>query len=297
MPTWMTIGVTFRCQCRCVHCYAFGRFEETRGELTTAQVKALLDEARSLGTLQVAFSGGEPLLREDIVELVAHAHGLGLLTRLRTNGSLLTRDTALRLREAGLTMCGVSVDDAEAAVHDRLRGLAGLHATAIQGMDNLAAAGILCEILTYASKRNVPDGLKKIVALGREHGVASVFVFFPAAAGRWNDAADQLLSDEEKNQVWALQDLGCVHVELPGPQLTCCVFEKSLLYVSAYGDVTPCPFVPYAMGHVQEHTLSEIWQRFCEEPMAAHRGDCVLNDTHGREQLRRHLGAIEGDLR
>jgi MoaA/NifB/PqqE/SkfB family radical SAM enzyme len=297
MPTWMTIGVTFRCQCRCVHCYAFGRFDEGRDELTTAQVKTLLDEARSLGVLKVAFAGGEPLLREDIVELVAHGHGLGLLTRLSTNGLLLTRDTVLRLKEAGLTMCGVSVDDAEAAVHDRLRGLAGLHAKAIQGMDNLAEAGILCEILTYASKRNVPGGLKKIFALGKEHGAASVFAFFPAAAGRWNDAFAQLLNDEEKNQVWALQDLRCVHVDVPGPRLTCCMFEKSLLYVSAYGDVTPCPFVPYAMGRVQEHTLSEIWQRFCEEPMAAHRGDCVLNDTQGRKQLSRHLGAIEADLR
>ncbi len=293
----MTIAPTFRCQCQCVHCYAFKRCEDARDELTTAQVKRVLDEARELGVLQVAFSGGEPLLRRDIVELVAYAHDLGLLTRLRTNGLLLSSDRASQLKQAGLTMCGVSIDDAEPAVHDHLRGLPGLHAKAIEGMHYLTDAGVLCEVLTYASRRNVPDGLKRIIAFAMERGAASVFVFFPAATGRWRGASDQVLSDEQKKQVWDLQDLGRVHVELSGPQRTCCVFEKSLLYVSAYGDVTPCPFVPYVMGHLRTHSLSEIWQRFCAEPIDPFRGDCVLNDARGSEQLRMHLETIEADLR
>jgi MoaA/NifB/PqqE/SkfB family radical SAM enzyme len=75
--------------------------------------------------LQVAFSGGEPPLREDIVELVRHAHDIGLLTRISTNGLLLDRELVSRLKRAGLTPCGVSIDDADPETHDRLRGLLG----------------------------------------------------------------------------------------------------------------------------------------------------------------------------
>ena len=90
-PRFMTVGLTYRCQCGCVHCYARGRAGRGRAEVTTDEVKSVLDQAARLGVLQVTFSGGEPLLRDDVVELVRYARDLGLITRISTNGLLLER--------------------------------------------------------------------------------------------------------------------------------------------------------------------------------------------------------------
>lgn len=231
----MTLAPTFRCQCNCIHCYAHGRGVNQGDELTTREVKSVLDQARRLGVLQVAFSGGEPLLREDIVELVRHAHDIGLLTRISTNGLGLDRELVSRLKGAGL---------------------------------------------------------EKIIALGRRLGAWSVYVLFPVAAGRLEKASEELLTEGEKARVRALQRPTFVHVEIPTPRALCCLLRKLLIYVSPAGDVTPCPFVRYAMGNVREQSLGDLWRRHCSELSLELRGECPLNTPRSREELIRHTQSV-----
>jgi len=289
VPRYMTLGITFRCQCRCVHCYARGRTPDDREELTTEEAKWVLDQARRLGVLQVTFSGGEPLLRDDVAELVRHARRLGLITRISTNGLLLNRDRVAKLKDAGLTLCGVSIDDADPQTHDRLRGLPGLYARALDGIGNLRDLGVPCEILTHGARRNVDAGVKRTIALGRQLGVQSVYVFFPIASGAWEEDFEQLLTEQEKAQLRKLHTITFSHVEIPTPASPCCVLNRSVLYVSPYGDVTPCPFIPFAVGNVRSHALRQLWQRYCDGPDIDVRGDCVLNNAEAREALRRHV--------
>lgn len=291
IPIYATVALTFRCQCRCVHCYAEGREDPTREALTTAQFKDVLRQLADLGVIRIAFSGGEPMLREDLAELVSCATGLGMLTRISTNGLLLDRERVAELKEAGLTQCGISIDSADREVHDRLRGMPGAFDRAVEGLALVRKFGIEPEILTYASRENVTAGLEAILALGKRLGVPSVFLFFPIASGRWENAFEEVLSDEEKERVRALQDLGHVHVEIPTADARCCVFQRSVLYVSPYGDVMPCPFTPYAAGNVLRTPLADIWRALLDCVQSDLQGKCALNHPGTRDRLREEIAA------
>ena len=274
----ITIALTHRCMLNCVHCYAGGRRTEGEKELSTEEVKSVLDQARSMGVLQLMFSGGEPLLREDLPELIRYARNLGFLTVVNTNGWLLDRERVAVLKEAGLTQCRVSIDAPNPEICDRLRGEEGVYERAVQGIRYMREAGVTCQILTYASKSNLEGGLDELIALGRRLGVFAIFIFFPVAVGNWDGRRDLILSWEEKKRVWRLQGLTFVHLELPSPEYECCVITKEEIYISPTGNVAPCPFTPYYEGNIREHPLLKIWENHCQHFTVRHHGGCPLND-------------------
>ncbi len=284
----MTIGLTHRCQCSCVHCSSNVPDRKERNDLEASQVKSFIDQARKLGVVRITFFGGEPLLHKDIVELVRYAHRAGMLTRINTNGWLLDRKLVSELKVAGLNLCDVSIDDPDPETHDRLRGLPGLYERAIEGIGILKEFNILCQIVTYASKENVTSGLKRIIDLGRRLGVFAVSIVFPISTGCWDYKPGVLLSESEKQRVRALGDSHFVHVEIPTHQSRCNVMKASSLYVSPEGDVTPCPFIPYAIGNINDLDLQEIWQRLRNRLRVTKvvLGDCAMNDM----QFRRTFG-------
>jgi len=231
--------------------------------MSAAQVKSLIDQAKRLGVLQITFTGGEPLLRADLAELVHHAHEAGMLTRINTCGLLLDARLSRRLKEAGLSQCAVSIDDADPDTHDRLRGLPGAHEGALAGIRNAMDAGILCQINTYASRRNVTDGLERIIALGRELGVLAVYIILPVAAGHWDRALHRVLDEQEKARVRALQQTTFVHLELATARTPCGICQRGILFVAPSGDITPCPFVPDAFGNIRDCRLTDVWRLHC----------------------------------
>ena len=296
IPTFIDVAVTYRCQCKCVHCAAEAFSRPGRRELETQELISVIDQARRLGALEIVFSGGEPLLRKDIFDLVSHAHDAGLIIRLNTNGLLLDREHVSELKKAGLNQCGVSIDAPDPESHDRLRGVPGAFHKATEGIRMLREYGIYCQILTYASKDNVTSGLAGIIALGKELGVLAVFIFFPMAVGRWESDFSQVLTDEERERVRALQDLTCAHVELPTRCSICCAHAKSVLHVTAYGDVTPCPFVPYVIGNIAEHPIDVLWSHYCRDLRLECRGVCPVNYVRHREAFRDHVESVAENL-
>jgi len=295
-PAFLDIALTYRCQCRCPHCAAASDGNAQDGELDTDQLRSVIRQAARLGVLEVIFSGGEPLLRGDLEQLVREAHQAGMLTRVNTNGLLLDRERAARLKRARLTQCCVSLDAADAEVHDRLRGVPGLFDKALGALGNLRAAGIPFQLHTYARKESLQGDLERIAALGRELGAIAVFIFFPVAAGRWHGAFEQALSSRERAGVRALLRLPGVDVELPGPRSLCGVSARWILALTPSGDVTPCPPVPYVIGNVKEHGLQELWRTHCATMRLRFRGRCPMNDVRWREALRRHVESVAARL-
>ena len=113
-------NMTARCNLECRHCYIESSPAATSRELSTDEARALIDDLAALGAPVVLFSGGEPLLRDDVYDLAAYASARGLRPSLSTNGTLITPEVAARLKDAGFAYVGVSLDGAE-ATHDYFR--------------------------------------------------------------------------------------------------------------------------------------------------------------------------------
>jgi len=295
VPDIITIGLTYRCQCKCVHCSANVPSRRKSAELETWEVKSIIDQARRLGVVRVTFFGGEPLLRDDILELVQYGHNKGMITRINTNGWLLSRKLISKLKTAGLNLCDVSIDDPDPDIHDKLRGLPGLYQKAIDGIRILKEYKIPCQIVTYAAKKNVTVGLEEIIDLGKKLGVFAISIVFPMATGCWYKATDILLTEEEKERVRALGDSKFVHVELPDYKSSCNVIKKRSIYISPEGDVSPCPFIPYSTGNIKNHDLEEIWNAFKKKFNLSYNADCPMNDRKVREELKNVINSIRED--
>ena len=109
-----------RCNLRCVHCYSHSRNKEYTGELNTGEAKKFIEDLAGFGSPVILFSGGEPLMRPDILELIEYAKGLDMRAVLSTNGTLITEDTAAKLKELGLSYVGIRLDGLR-ETHDKFR--------------------------------------------------------------------------------------------------------------------------------------------------------------------------------
>jgi len=284
-PVNAFITTTNRCQCRCAHCYTSVGTDRKTQELPTGEILSILDQLKAIGTLQVVFTGGEPLLRSDIYELIAYAHRIGLLTRINTNGYKLDRACASRLKEAGLDQCGISIDYIDAESHDRFRVLKGLHARALQAFGYLHEAGILRRMYVFTTRAKLAAGLERFVELGENLRLNSVFFSVPYAVGNWDGAYGEVLSEKEMGTLRQLQKYPSVAMEFTTPQTNCLVYDKTLLSINSAGDVSACPAVPFSLGNIHTESLTAIWQRHASASSPESRGKCPMNSPEGREQM------------
>jgi Fe-coproporphyrin III synthase len=167
-PAVVVWNVCRHCNMTCPHCYAAATPAPSRQDLSTEEGKALLSTLKRHGVRQIIFSGGEPLLREDLVALVAHATGMGLNAHLSTNGVLIDEAMARSLSEAGLSYVGVSIDGLP-AFNDAYRGLDDAFARALGGLEAARGAGLRTGLRMTVSRRNA-DALPALldVACARE---------------------------------------------------------------------------------------------------------------------------------
>ena len=128
-------NMTKACNLKCQHCYAQATLGPANDELSTAEAKTMIDDLADFGSPVLLFSGGEPMMRPDLVELADYAIKKGMRAVISTNGTLITKDKAKELKELGLSYVGVSLDGME-PVHDRFRGVKGAYQKAVQGIRN-----------------------------------------------------------------------------------------------------------------------------------------------------------------
>ena len=151
MVVW---NVTARCNLHCTHCYAA---EATGGEeLSTHEARALINDLSGMGVPVLLLSGGEPLLRGDLYDLITYARQRGLRPSLSTNGTLIDEETVERLRDAGLAYVGVSLDGL-GEVNDRFRGVEGAFDRALAGIRRCRDAGVKVGLRFTITRRNAGE--------------------------------------------------------------------------------------------------------------------------------------------
>jgi MoaA/NifB/PqqE/SkfB family radical SAM enzyme len=262
-PSSAVIGLTYRCQCKCVHCSASLYKKDIDGELTLAEIKKLLNEIKSLGVPRINLSGGEALLRKDIFQVIKYAHNK-FVTVLETNGQLLDEERAMELKADGISCVAVSVDSYKPEIHDRLRNLSGCFKKAIRGISNCLKNKVPCLISTYIpSERNNPDDINGMMILARELKVLAVRIIPPRPVGSFSCHTSSLLNNGQEQCLIRDIDHSIAYFKgIPAPK-NCGIFTKSTFYISPYGEVQPCAFLPLSFGNIRKRPLrvilNEMW--------------------------------------
>ncbi len=149
-------NITRACNLKCVHCYNDSGHGGTCGDATKDQAMAIIDDLAQFGVPSVLFSGGEPLMRPDLFEIIRYAGDKGLRTVISTNGTLITHKTAKKIKDCGVSYVGVSLDGI-GQVNDKFRGVDGAFDRAVEGIRNCMAAGVRVGLRLTLTARNVQD--------------------------------------------------------------------------------------------------------------------------------------------
>ncbi|MBD3422489.1 MAG: 12,18-didecarboxysiroheme deacetylase [Chitinivibrionales bacterium] len=188
-----------RCNLRCVHCYSHSRDIAYKGELTTQEAEAFIDSAAQYQCPVMLFSGGEPLMRPDLLHLVTRAGAGGMRAVISTNGTLIDESTAARLKEVGLSYVGVSLDGLR-QTHDTFRGVRGCFDKAMAGIRNCQKAGIKVGVRFTINKLNAHD-VGGIFDLLEEMDIPRVCFYHLVYAGRGSKLKDEDLSHSESRKL------------------------------------------------------------------------------------------------
>ena len=192
-------NMTRRCNLRCVHCYSRSQNKAYPGELTTAEGKALIDDLAAFSCPVILFSGGEPLMRPDLPDLVRHATDRGIRAVISTNGTLINGDFAKTFRRFGLSYVGVSLDGLR-ETHDRFRGVTGAFDEAMAGIRTCLAEGIKVGVRFTINRRNAAD-IPAIFDLIEAEGIPRACFYHLVYTGRGSKLIEEDLNHTEARAV------------------------------------------------------------------------------------------------
>ena len=270
-------NVTNACNMYCDHCYreAGCKAEE---ELSTAEAKTLLEQIARANFKIMIFSGGEPLMRPDIVELVAYAKKLGLRPVFGTNGTLITLEMAQKLKEAGAMGMGISLDSMDAAKHNEFRKFPNAWEGAVQGMRNCRAVGLPFQIHTTVMDWNSHE-IEAITDFAVAEGAVAHHFFFLVPTGRAKTIEAESLRAEEYEDTLTriMKKQQEVDIELKptcAPQFLRiadqmgiktrfrrgCLAGTAYCIISPRGKVQPCAYLNMELGDVRKTPFDEIWK-------------------------------------
>ncbi|PVX24306.1 MAG: radical SAM/SPASM domain-containing protein, partial [Candidatus Bathyarchaeum sp.] len=198
-PFLVVWNYTNACNLKCKHCYQDAK-TNSLGELSTTQRKAIIDQLDEEHVASLAFSGGEPLMSKDFFEVASYAAKKGLYVSLASNGTMISRSVARKLKGSGVSYVDVSLDGASALTHESFRGVWGCYEKTMTGLRNLMSEGITSCIAVTATKNNLQE-IPKIIELAKNTGVKRVIVFnfIPTGRGKLQKAID--LTPVEREQL------------------------------------------------------------------------------------------------
>jgi radical SAM protein with 4Fe4S-binding SPASM domain len=276
-PILVSWNVTLRCNLACTHCYMdAGHTRPTTRELSFDEGESLIDSLKKAGTRTLILSGGEPLLRDDLLDLAQYGTRRGLHMALGTNGTLINEEMAYALKEVGVRKVAISLDSVHSADHDSFRGRAGAWEKAVQGIRACRDAEVPIQIHTTVTPSNYNE-IESILSFGENLGARDFQLFFLVPAGRGKEVNDIIPSRYEQmiqgvlrfttgraisvrptcapQFVRIAREVGT----LIDPETRGCVAGLTYCRIYPSGEVTPCPYLPLRLGSVRDQPFQEIW--------------------------------------
>lgn len=289
-PVSAFLAITARCGFNCPHCSARGR---PTAELPTS---VWLDTIRQLHELQTAiigFTGGDPILRDDLPQLIKAAADGGSATILFTTGQGFDADCAEKLRQAGLWSVCFSLDRADAAACNAFRSHPQAFATVEQAVPHALQAGFYTMLGAVATPDFVES--KEYLALqrlGNAWGVHELRLVEGMPCGKWRCAPDeQFLSRQQIDELrrfhvaanrTAAKPKICAFNQIESPEFFGCAGGTQHLYIDSAGEVCPCDFTPLSFGSISDEKLNNIWLRMNRALGDNPRRDCLIRKHYRR---------------
>jgi radical SAM protein with 4Fe4S-binding SPASM domain len=266
IPIDVHIDVTYRCNERCVHCYLD---HDDHGELTTSEIKDVLNQLADAGVFFLTFSGGEVFLRRDFFELVEYARRLLFNVKVKTNAVMIREAEAQRLRTLGVEQIQISVYSHRPQVHDAITKLPGSLKRTVDAIRFLKAQGLKVIIANVLMTANMGDHAG-VQALARELGVR--YTLDPTITPKMDgdtSILDLRIPGEELGEVFHNEDLIGDAKEFCAPPRAAdeddldgypCSAGHTACYISPYGDVFPCVQFPLPSGNIRQQKFVDIWR-------------------------------------
>ena len=319
-PFQIVWDVTYACNLHCKHCYATAG-KTWKDELTTKEAKHAIDIFDRAGVTIIAFSGGECLVRPDILELTRYTSDKGIYVAMATNGTLITKKKAGEMKDAGVQFVQISLDGANAKTHDEFRGIKGAFDKTSQGIKNCVEEGFFTEVSTTVTKYNykeVPD----IVELSERWGADWFMAYNFVPTGRGKDILDMDITPDEREDMlkslWTELKNRKINVLSTAPQFARVALQQEpdseekivpthfynpklsgqlvnlaefiggcgagrfYMGMRANGDLQPCVFFPIKLGNIKEDDFEDLW-----------RNNPILKDLRNKDILEGNCSKCE----
>jgi len=266
IPLSVQLDLTYRCNERCVHCYLD---HEDHGEMTTSEIKDLLDQLAEAGVFFLTLSGGEILMRRDFFEIVEYARMRAFCVKLKTNAVLIREKEAKRLRDLDVESIQISIYSHRPEVHDAITKMPGSLRRSINAIRFLRSKGLHVTIANVLMLQNLQD-YPGVRALGAELGVEVTIdpTITPKMDGDRSLLdlnIDQAALEHVFREEGMLENVGesCAPPVGPDDEVLNslpCSAGHTACYVSPYGDVYPCVQFPLPSGNVRRDKFLDIWR-------------------------------------
>ena len=316
-PAW---EVTSACNLNCIHCHAAGG-KPSKDELTTYEAKKLIDELAKIDEFKMlVYTGGEPLLRADIFELLNHSKAAGLTNVIATNGTLITEEVAFKLKEAGVVGVAISLDSVIPDIHNKIRANPKAFNLALRGIKAVKAAGILLQINTTAMEYNY-ESLNELVDFSDRLGSGIMLMYQLVPVGRGNAIEPATLKKNKNEKLLRFlaqkqKSISTIIEPVAGPQywpylmkkrgyqdgiwkklaeklFHGCTAGRGFVYIKSNGDVWPCPFIEISAGNVKDRPFDIIWKD-SEIFLKLRDRENTLKGRCGRCEFRKICGGCRG---
>lgn len=266
VPLAIHLDVTYRCNERCVHCYLD---HDDHGEMTTVEIKGVLDQLAEAGVFFLTFSGGEVFMRRDFLELVEYARRLEFSVKIKTNAVMIGEAEAQRIRALNVDTIQISLYSHRREVHDAITKLPHSFERTIRAIRFLRDRGLRVTIANVLMTANLADhyGVQKLAAeLGVHYTLDPTIT--PMMDGDTSVLALRIPGEE-------LEEIFHNPALVPNQEEFCaskppsdedlesypCSAGHSFCYISPYGDVFPCVQFPLPTGNIRQQKFSDIWNR------------------------------------
>lgn len=292
-PFLVSYSVTSKCNLTCRHCYSESTEDSGHDDLTTAESLSIIESLADWGIGLLIFDGGEPLCRDDFLDIAHHASQRGLRTVIGSNGTMIDNSMAKRLIDAGIRSVAISLDGANDETHDWFRGKEGAFREALAGAFSCKAQGLPFQFNMVVRKQTlhqIPDMLR----LATEYGSDAVEIFDLVLAGRAKaECQDQALSVQERREVmeWLAETQReyPIVIRVPAcPMYPIVLKQKNIqprhvpmqilaripyyergcaagmpfgyLVIRSNGELNPCMLLQVSIGNTKQDNIKELWQ-------------------------------------